>query len=243
VALLVWGFAASARRGVRTLHVYAAAYSGLTLAWPFTPDRFLLPWIPFALYFQWVGVRDLVERLRLSPALRTRVAAALALFAALLFATADLRIASSTPERFSLNAPVELDLSEVDALAEWLRLNTHTSDTLAAGWPAGLFLRTDRRGYFLWPDSDPYALYFGSDRQASLFYAAGSPSEERHLISDLRQRLASVYRQAGVDYVVDFGPGRREAALVARVVRASPESFELRYESPRRTARVYRVRP
>jgi len=58
----------------------------------------------------------------------------------------------------------------------------------------------------------------------------------------MRDRVLSAYRDAGIDYYVDFGPGWGQVKVMKEVVRENPGAFLLRYETPRRTARIYELR-
>ena len=249
-ALLLGGFARSFRRGWHTLHLYALAYAGMLLAWPFDPHRFLMPWTPFLLYFLFEGLRGLAGALGRglgAAGRRARGAELLAWTAAGLlaipFAAEDYRIATAPPERyFARELASGLDLSEVHRLEDWLRRNTAASDVIASAWPARFFLTTGRRGFVFWPDTNPYARYYGPDRRWSAFYVLPSPSETRAMFEDMRAHMPRAYREAGVSYYVEQGR-LREAAVFAHLIKAYPGAFDPAYATPRGDFRVYRVNP
>jgi len=252
---LLLGFAASLRRGWQTLHVYALLYAALVLAWPFDPQRFLLPWTPFLLYFTidgvgrgggWLAARlgrvDAASGAERSAAWSRRFSLAFALALAAFFAREGLEIVNSTRERFYLpEIPSGIDLRESDALFAWMREHTDADDLVASGWAAGLYLNTGRRGHFPWPDSDPYARYYGADRSFRSFYGERSRSEALALLEELRTGLVATWSEAGIDWYVEQD-GWFEAAVLAPVVASEPQLFEPRYQTPRGSMRVYRVR-
>jgi hypothetical protein len=248
VGLLLLGFARSFRAGWRTLHLYALAYAGMVLTWPFDPHRFLVPWTPFLLYFGYEGLRglgDAAARLRRRPGtpppLRL-VAPAVAALLLALFAAEDVRIVGSTAERYYLRErPSGFDLAEVARLEAWIRRHTPESAVIASVWPARLFLTTGRRGVVFWPDTDPYARYYGPDRRAASFYVVPSASEAQAMLDDMRAHWRRTWRDAGVTHYV-AERSLRESRIFARAVGADAEVFELLHETPGGAWAVYRLR-
>lgn len=250
LALLLGGFARSFRRGWQTLHVYALFYAGMVLAWPFDPHRFLIPWTPFLLYFLLEGLRGLAGALSRGVGVGDRTprwteipAWAAAGLLAVAFAAEDYRIATAAPERyFARELTAGLDLTEVRQLEDWIRSSTSASDVIASAWPARFFLTTGRRGFVFWPDTDPYARYYGPDRRWSAFYVLPSPSESRAMFEDMRAHMPRAYREAGIGYYVEQGR-LREAAVFAHLLKAHPTAFERAYATPGGDFTVYRVNP
>ena len=246
-ALLALGFVRSLRVGWQTLHLYALAYAAIVLAWPFDPHRFLLPWTGFLLYFWFEGLGALaagVARLRgdgePTRAIRFAGPAAAALLLAL-FAAENARIIASKPERYFLREqPSGFDLTEFERLEDWIRRNTPESAVIASAWPARLFLTTGRRGFVFWPDTDPYERYYGRDRRAASFYVTPSASEAQSLLDDMRAHWHRTWRDAGITHYVEQR-SLREARVLAHVVTAHPEAFDLQYETPSGGLAVYRL--
>lgn len=244
--LVVLGFAASLRAGPRALHLYAIAYAAIVLTWPFPPYRFLVPWTPFLLYFLAEGLRTGLRAIaaRSPGEVATRVwragAAASWLLLAALFLAEGARIAASTPRDFYARE-ARLDLTEAQALAEWIRAHTEESDVIASWRPAQLYLASGRRGFNTWAEADPYAARFSPDRRLGTFYAIPSPVDDPAAYGEMREKLPRVYAAAGVTVYVEHAldPRRRE---LARLVREHPGWFELRYTSRNRTLRVYRLK-
>jgi hypothetical protein len=234
--------------GILTLHLYALAYAGMVLAWPFDPHRFLMPWTPFLLYFLFEGFRGLAGALARGLGAaggRTRwteiPAWAAAGLLAVPFAAEDYRIATAVPERyFARELAAGLDLTEVRHLEDWLRSNTAASDVIASAWPARFFLTTGRRGFVFWPDTDPYARYYGPDRRWSAFYVLPSPSETRAMFEDMQTHMRRAYQEAGIGYYIEQGR-LREAAVFAHLLKAYPAAFDRAYATPGGDFTVYRV--
>jgi hypothetical protein len=244
------GFLLSLRRGLRTLHLYALIYAAAVIAWPFEPHRFLIPWTPFLLYFLLSGVswcaagldrRAAAGDLPPGRRLATRCTALLALGLAVLFSLEGTRILGSRADRYFLRElPRDLDLSEADELYRWILLNTLPSAVIASAWSAGLFLNTHRRGYFPWPDSDPYLRYYGSDRQFHDFYTSRAASEIEAIHDEMRAEIVQTYGQAGIEYYVDQ-PHWLEAQVLAHLIESHPHLFELLFESEKGSFCVYRL--
>jgi len=155
-------------------------------------------------------------------------------------AAEELAITHNTTEGFNTLA-AGLDLTEVRHLEDWLRSNTDASDVIASAWPARFYLTTGRRGFVFWPDTDPYARYYGPDRRWSAFYVLPSPSETRAMFEDMRAHMPRAYREAGIGCYVEQAR-LREAAVFAHLVKARPGAFDPAYATPRGDFRVYRVK-
>jgi len=248
------GFWGSLRRGWRNLHTYALVYAALVIAWPFEPHRFLVPWTPFLLYFLLAGFGECATALA-RLAVRVRPAAVrtpprlvrggllgLALSLAVLFAIEDARILGSRADRFYLRElPGGLDLTEAGELYRWLRLRTAPDAVVASAWSAGLFLNTERRSYFPWPDSDPYLRYYGRDRELRDFYGSRSASETQAIYREMQAGLVETYDRAGIDYCVDQ-PHWLETRVLSHIMEGNPRLFELAFQSSKKSFRVYRLR-
>jgi hypothetical protein len=235
VAAVTLGFARSLRGGVRTLHVYALAYAGAVLVWPFEPYRFLVPWTPFLLVFLFWGLWF--------PGYGRRVPLAVGVAVAWLFALEAGRILSSTEDRFHLRERTEaLDLTEFTAVEAWIRENTAGDDVIASAWPARVFLTTGRRGVVTWPDRDPYARYYGRDRSFASFTAVPARSETEAMVKDIHAHWRDAFREAGVTVYVE-ARDERDARAFATAVRDQSAAFEPAFVTPGESFRIYRVLP
>lgn len=109
-------------------------------------------------------------------------------------------------------------------------------------WPGGVFLATGRQGYGAWPDKRPYEVNYSPERSFADFYSIPAPSESEFRPRDIRENLLAVYRAANVDYYVAY-TGYGDTPHIERLIRDHPAAFTLRFTSPKKTIRVYRVHP
>jgi len=240
VVMILVGFLRSARTSVRTLHLYAVFYTGLMLAWPFEPYRFLIPWTPFLLYFLLDGLRGVCRLIPRAHLAGVAFWATVAVIGAC-FLYDDVRIADSTASRYQLRE-FPIDWTEMRAVERWVAQNTEADAVIASAHPASLFLATGRQGHYFWPDTDPYALYYGVDRTWRTFYALPAASERRYLEDQMRERLLDVYRSAGIRYCIEHTGLYTSGAVLAPLLRRHPELFEPCFRTPRRTYTAFRVK-
>lgn len=249
MALCITGFVMSLREGIRTLHVYALLYAGLMLVWPFEPHRFLVPWTPFLLYFMLTGLDRFLEWVGGASSATAGMAKwhreasiGVALIVAIGFGVENARIIGSRADRYFLRElPSGLDLREIDEVYDWVREHVAENDVFAAAWPAGLFLNTGHQGHFLWPDSDPYARYYGSDRKAWRFYGARSESELMSIHEEMVDRFVATYVDAQIRYYL-HQPHWLEALVMGKIIEGNPRIFTQVFESSKGNYRVYRIR-
>jgi hypothetical protein len=240
-AAVATGFVASARRRLGALHLYALAYLAIALAYASTPHRFLVPWAPFLVFFLLWGIRSATAFV--AGARIGRVAAAVVVgLLALGFLLEDAELLGSRESHYVMRErPAGVDFTELRSLERWLRDFTETSDRIASPWPGGVFLATGRRGYGAWPDERPYELHYGPERSFADFYSIPVPSESEFRSRDIRENLLDVYRAANVDYYVAY-TAVADTPHIERLIRDHPAEFRLRFTSPKKTIRVYRVR-
>jgi hypothetical protein len=172
--------------GLGLLHVYAVLYGVIVLAWPFEPYRFLLPWTPLLLYFLLAGVRRAARAVPRAGAFAMVPVGVVALALGVGFVADDARIATSTAGHFFLRE-FPIDWTEVRAVEQWVAHNTKPDDILAAPEAAELYLVTGRQGYYFWPDTDPYRLFYGPDRSWKTFCALPGASETQYMRDELRR--------------------------------------------------------
>ena len=148
---------------------------------------------------------------------------------------------ASTEGSFYLRERSEgLDLTEFTAVEAWLRENTAGDDVIASAWPARVFLTTGRRGVVTWPDRDPYARYYGSDRSFASFTAVPARSETEAMVADIRANWRDAWREAGVTVYVE-ARDERDARAFAAAVRDESAAFEPVYVTPGESFRIYQV--
>jgi 4-amino-4-deoxy-L-arabinose transferase-like glycosyltransferase len=142
-ALIGSGYVVRFRAGPSVLEVFLPVYLAVILAWPRgTELRFLIPVIPFSVYYAWVGLR----RVRLPDSLqRGRTLAAIVLVGAVL-------VFYATRYRTLERGPIASGLAAADtqALLAFVRNDTSTSDVVVFRRPRAMVLFTGRR-------SGPYA--------------------------------------------------------------------------------------
>ena len=242
MAATVAGFVASARRRLGVLHLYAIAYFAITLAWPFSPHRFLVPWTPFLLLFLLWGIRSATAFIggeRVGSVAATLVAGLLAL--AFLFD--DAKLLGSTESHYVMRErPAGVDFSELRSLERWVRDYAEESDRIASPWPGGIFLATGRRGYGAWPDKRPYEVSYGPDRSFAEFYSIPAPSESEFRARDIQDNLLAVYRASKIDWYVAYS-GSADTPHIEQMIRDHPAAFRLVFTTPKKTIRVYYVEP
>jgi hypothetical protein len=242
MAAVVTGFIASARRRLGVLHLYALAYSAITLAWPFSPHRFLVPWTPFLLFFLFSGIRSATAFVGGERAGRI-AATVVAGLLALAFLLDDFKLLVSTESHYVMRErPAGVDFTELRSLERWVRDYTEESDRIASPWPGGVFLATGRRGYGAWPDKRPYEVGYGSERSFANFYSIPASSESEFRSRDIRKNLLAVYRASNVDYYVAYA-GSADTLHIELLIRDHPAAFTLVFTSAKGAIRVYRVHP
>lgn len=228
--LAVTGWVVSARRGLRTLHVYLPLYAALMLAWPFSPYRFLVCWTPFLLHFALFGALELTGSLHRSGAAlgghRWPLQAPAGLLCAALFASFlqdDGRIVKSTPQRYAFFRSTR-DLSDRAELKSWLRANTGPGDVIATNDTSDLFLEVGRQIRDTAPGVDPVAAFYGRDRRWRDFYVLDAPSETKWLLQHSVPYLEDLFRRGDVTHYVHHAGGPR-AVLMTRFMREHPDWF------------------
>jgi len=159
---------------------------------------------------------------------------------AILFLSEDVRIVSSTKQDFYMRETVA-DLSEIQEIERWLLANVSRADVVASDRPAGLFLATGLRGQYFWPDTDPYALYYGADRRWWQFYWWPGQQEIQNIYAQMRSQFAGTYSKAGISYYVEHVGANAQSAALAKLIVERPQSFVLCHTSPKAGYRVYRM--
>jgi len=241
LALVVVGFVQSARTRWRILHLYALLYGGLVLAWPFLPSRFLIPFTPFLLFFLLRGWQLLFDKLGVRRMRAGLVEALLVAPLAVLFLHEALRIAGSTEDDYHLRI-YPMNFEELREAEAWIARHTRPDDVIASAHPGSLFLETGRQGYYFWPDSDPYRLYYGPDRSWSSLFTAGSRTEYEHVVREMRREFGRTYKALGVDYFIEHRDINVLATVLGQTIRAQPKAMERRFETSGGTFVIYRIR-
>lgn len=244
--LMLVGFLKSARTRWGVFHLYAVFYAALMLVWPFEPYRFLVPWTPFLIHFVLSGAHALASDIGRRVAFLKHPAVAegfvRTLFSLLmvLFLVEDFRIVGSTIDHIYLRE-IEVNCSEIADLERWLVAKTSPDEVIASDRPAGLFLMTGRQGQYFWPDTDPYAAYYGEDRKWWKFYFWPGEQDIQSIYEQMQRSLEKTYRDGRIAYYVEHVSANIPSVAMARIMAAHPAWFDLRYVSPMGTYKVYRV--
>ena len=112
----------------------------------------------------------------------------------------------------------------------------------ASAQPAALYLATGRRGHYFWPDTDPYAMYYGADRRWRSLYVTTGASEATWLAAQIGQDLERAYREEEIGWYVEHAGVNTSCAVLAPMIRARPREFVPVYRTPRGVYTVFRVR-
>jgi hypothetical protein len=87
-----------------------------------------------------------------------------------------------------------------------------------------------------------FELDYGPERSFADFYSIPVPSESEFRTRNIRENLLAVYRASNIDYYVAYS-GIADTSHIERLIRDHPAAFTLRFTSPKRTIRAYRVHP
>jgi hypothetical protein len=150
---IVIGFVRDMSAGGTVLHSYMLWYLGLHLLWPYTAyDRFLMPLLPFLLFFALVGfsyfVDSLGERLRSPDSSPARLAAILAIMLVCAFPAVALYeyghglwLLKASELQHASQASEDLELSG------WLSSNSAAADILVCYRDSLYYLYTGRKAF------------------------------------------------------------------------------------------------
>lgn len=228
---VVVGFASSARERPAVLHFCALPYAAVVLAYPGDPYRFLLPWIPFILYFLFRGVAQVGRR----------VAIALFTVLVLAFAFEAGRIVTSDENDYHFRVTPQ-DWRDARDLEEKILELTEPDDVLASGDFAALYLATGRQGFYAWPILDPYSLFYGPERSWWSFYIRGGEAGATVVEDQVNRMLERAYRAGDVTWYVDDARPNPLTGAVRSFMARHLEWFEPQYLTPRGMFRIYRVK-
>jgi hypothetical protein len=159
-AIVLYGFVLDLKKGITSLNLFVLLYEGMLLLWRYSAIRFWGPVLPFLLYFAYLGVVDLLSRIRrvsLPSAIGAYACAVLLLpfagYALLGETLATLRNGSAVfPLAEQRNWP-----ATVSAM-HWVSRSTPAEAVLLGDGPT-IFLLTGRRGIDLF-SFDPSNLRF-----------------------------------------------------------------------------------
>jgi len=232
--LILVGFLADLRDGIRPVHIFLVAYSGVILLWAWPPIRFLVPVLPFLLFFSYRGLvlafKVIAWRETLPPALTGIVVVSLLANMCYVMVGAAGSTRAKGSVFFSITTGEGDEWKDLSPLLAWIRSNTAPEVVLQSNIDPVVYLYTGRktiRGFV----ADPFELFYTSDPQQPL----GPPSSlARRLI---QHEVGYVIRTPSRAY--KEGPFLNE--LVDALVAEHPQAFTLVYAGPNPDYRVYRV--
>lgn len=232
-ALTVCGVLVARRRSL-LLHVYLSAYLALCLAWPFAPDRFLVPILPFLFTALLTGMRHILAWLATafsgrealdesSPAPPPRWTLLLTplLLGALVFQNAQLIV--RLPDRAALEATRQ----QHDQLVALIERHTPHDAVIAAVFGGDLYLRTGRKFVPPNPFGNPLDFEYPPDRP---FFACGRQPSPQALAAARRlveERLLNYLSDAGARYLVPLPPSTPVGAALAALDPVRAKRFRL----------------
>jgi hypothetical protein len=231
--LILIGFVGDVLKGgVRPLHLFAVFYCGIILLWASPSARFMVPVLPFLLFFAYKGMvivlRQIAMRQAVSPAVAGVVVALLLLGEGYTLA----RVAGNAAANglVSLNVAEPGRWKDLNALLGWIRNNTSPNSVLQAKLDPAIYLYTGRkaiRGY----TADPFELSYA----ANPYLPLGKPSDFGWQLVHHR-----------VNYVVRTpshmsSERRRLNELTHLLMSEFPAAFTLVYVGPDPDYRVYEV--
>jgi hypothetical protein len=213
IAIVILAVAGAWRTGRERLilPLTVAASGALTLLWPWTQDRLLVPLLPFAGLLAAMTVQSIADRLprvgRVAGASLIGLVAIGAVYQQISFRaqTYQMYAKGETPEHMSPQwyLPNNSRLLMLEAL--WISKHARADDKLLAASPAGLYLHTGRTGL------------------------SSSPAESRlapPVFAVPGRFLARAITESGVTLVLIEGPDDLSRDVVV-VKRACPNAFHL----------------
>jgi hypothetical protein len=228
------------------MHWYGAFYFCVMLVWPFEPSRFLVPWVPFMLFWTIEGLTACCDYIR-KRLLHTGIAAkgltlalsSLLIGVAVLYVSEDSRMFADDRQNSVFAAGSE-GITEREKVVQWVKGHTSLNDVIASGDPAFLYLRTGRKGFPLWPVNDPYQTLYNKERSWTTFYDLPARSEMGYVFQEIRSEIADTYSKGGVRWVIVDDHAEMTEFVLSIVARENPQDFQLAYGSPGGRISVYR---
>jgi 4-amino-4-deoxy-L-arabinose transferase-like glycosyltransferase len=149
------------------LGLYLSAYLGLIWIWPWPPDRFLIPILPFLLVFLFKEGWKVIQKSKIIS--ERRYLLALCLIVLLGFNVQQVyqvgRMARAIHYPLLTEMPEPISWSSYQEVFHWVNTHTTSADTLAAGLDSMLYLYTGRRAWrpFM---MNPMALFYSQNGPA-----------------------------------------------------------------------------
>jgi hypothetical protein len=235
---LASGFIRAWRREVRLLHIYVVSCFGLYLFWlpGVAYDRFIMPLLPFLLYFvvsEFIRIGSIARaELRSDNALLRQLSGALIIL--ILLAAISVNLGNYVSGIYQSFASVEKSAARAaeDAQAiDWINAHTDPPETLMSYRDPKFFLYTGHKTVRHFPMTEGY-----------------SWEEDDASMDKLAQSIFRIVDEADGRYVVvtssDFELEDRpeqHRKIFNKLIELHPENFVLVFESDDRRTRIYQI--
>ena len=228
----VYGLFLCLSQGVTPLNLFVVSYAALILLWVFPPLRFMIPLLPFLLFFCYLAIRHFFGTVVGSPsgarvvAQCCAIALALFLMRVLFFQarnTMQYRVASFPHQELG-------DWNEIASLSRWISGNTPADAVLAGNLDPVWFLSTSRksvRGFLA--------------RPFEVFYSA-NPRDPLGTYSEFVQNL--LHERA--DYLMrtpdkTYGEAEYMNGMIDWLASDYPDAVTLQTQGQDTGYRIYRI--
>lgn len=236
-ALVANGLLKRWRSGVRLPDLYVTVYGGLLLVWPYaSSDRFIIPLLPFLLYYLISQLQFFLSKARAPAAGKALHRVAHALFA---LAALGLGIATAYGELSGLIRLIKYQegfreyANRRAPVMAWIKQHTAPSDVILSYEDPTVYLHTGRRAVRL------ALLRIRAFYQDTTTIEEAEMAKLRRLMRDSGARYLVL---ANNDFFLDYQPELTRQAVLG-IIREAPDVFTPVYETPRPFANIYRIAP
>lgn len=247
---VIVGWIYSARTRLSVAHIFIALYAGLSLVWPFGPNRFVLPIFPLLIAYLLCGAGVILQLLttRLSCAVRQRFILCLLSLFAIAIVWLNLQ---AWPTLFSVKDNVcrmggmQMSLTAQQQTAEWLKAHTPPNSIIASRRSSLTYLATGRKTTILTPYNNPVAYHYSRNRRFDAFYLPPAPDEWDAVKRDADQ-LLRLYGELGVTHLIRTGEDELERLFFVATeacLQANPKRFRIAWIDQRLKVAVLEIVP
>ena len=226
----VYGLLLYLSNGITPLNLFVLSYAALILLWVFPPPRFLVPLLPFLLFFCYMAISHFLGTVVGSRSGARVVGRCCVVVLALFLMGSLFSQARRTMQYRAASFQGNYDWNEIAPLSQWITGNTPEDAILEGNLDPVWFLSTGRksvRGYL----ARPFELYYSANPQDPL----GTYSE--FVQNLLRER---------VDYLMRTfegmkGEGNYMNGMIDRLASDYPDAVTLQKQGRDSAYRIYRV--
>jgi hypothetical protein len=208
--LLVAGFIAAVRERLTMAELAVPFSLGITLLWPWETVRFVLPLIPFLVYYFLLGVRTLAGLALKDRAAQWKIVTVIAGLLIAINLYANLNYIAKASSASTLERPQWLlTFDEAEAMFKWTKDNTKAEGVLATANPPLAYLYTGRKTV---ASDDPAANWDSWNQLGVRYLLKGSLYAEPPDPIESKYKVLYRARRQGNFRVIDLGPpGERSA--------------------------------